>query len=123
MATEIKRMERNGNLSRVVIHNGVVYLTGLATAAEEKDSCKTMTDHAQSVFRRIDHYLAMAGTDKRYILSATLYFADYSQKPEFDEAWQKWMPAGCEPARTAMTCYGYSPDWPLEITIIAALPE
>lgn len=30
----------------------------------------------------------MAGTDKSHILSATMYFVDYSQKPEFDEAWK-----------------------------------
>ena len=121
MKENIKRMESNGRLSRVVIHNGVVYLTGLATDGPE--NCKTMTDHAENVFRRIDHYLAMAGTDKSRILSATLYFADYSQKPEFDAAWEKWMPKGCEPARTALTCVGYSAKWPVEVTIIAAMPE
>ncbi len=121
MSMDIKRMESNGRLSKVVIHNGVVYLTGLATDGPE--NCKTMTDHAENVFRRIDHYLAMAGTDKSRILSATLYFADYSQKPEFDAAWEKWMPKGCEPARTALTCVGYSAKWPVEVTIIAAMPE
>ncbi|MEA5083467.1 MAG: RidA family protein [Lachnospiraceae bacterium] len=119
MSGEIKRMESNGCLSRVVIHNGVVYLTGLATDVPE--NCRTMTEHAENVFRRIDHYLEMAGTDKTRILSATLYFADYSKKPEFDEAWKKWIPLGCEPSRTAMTCVGYSDKWPVEVTIIAAL--
>lgn len=123
MAENITRMETEGNFSRAVICNGMVFLSGLATAAEDKDSCKTMTDHAESTFRRIDHYLAMAGTDKRHILSATVYILNDSQKAEFNAAWQKWIPAGCQPARTALACCGCTSEWPLEITIVAALPE
>lgn len=123
MAKNIIRMEAEGNFSRAVIYNGMVFLSGLGTAAEDKDNCKSITDHAESTFRRIDHYLAMAGTDKRHILSASVYILNDSLKEEFNAAWQKWIPDGCQPTRTALACCGATSEWPLEITIIAALPE
>jgi len=118
---DIERFEKNGKMARVVVYNDMVFLTGLAT--DDPGKCSTITEHATNVFKRIDHYLEMAGTDNSRILSATIYFADYSDKPEFDSAWENWIPKGCEPARTTMTCVGYSADWPIEVTIIAAMPK
>ncbi len=120
MSSDIKRMEiKSGRFSRVVIHNGIVYLTGLAGTVE---TSRPMTEHAEDVIRRIDHYLAMAGTDKTRILSADIYLADFSQKAEFDAVWAKWIPEGCECARTSLTCIGHSSER-VEVTIVAAMPE
>ena len=48
-------------------------------------------DQAVKVLARIDESLALCGTNKSKVLSATIYLADVMQKKEFNRAWDEWV--------------------------------
>ena len=80
----------------------------------------TSSKNAAQVLKKIDGYLAQAGTDKSKLLSATVYVADMSQKPMMNEAWQAWLSPGNHPTR-ACVCTGLgSPETLVEIVVTAA---
>ena len=58
---DIVRKETTAIFSRVVEHNGIVYLSGF-TADDTSASMKTQTE---DVLAKIDKYLALAGTRSR----------------------------------------------------------
>jgi len=107
-------------MSQAVIHNQTVYLAGqVATGALGG----TVTEQTKDVLSNIDSLLAQAGTDKTNILSATIWLTDMSSFSEMNVVWEAWL-AGCPtPARaTATSPRLASPDFNVEIVIIAALP-
>ncbi|MGB0907386.1 MAG: RidA family protein [Maricaulaceae bacterium] len=89
----IQRIHTNVRSSKIVIHNGTVYLTGQvaegATAAEQTQKC----------LDKIDALLAEAGSDKEHILQTTIWLADISDFAEMNEVWNAWVPEGHAPAR------------------------
>lgn len=83
--------------SRAVGHDGLVWT--VATASEKSPSM-----HAQTVsaLQALDRNLAAAGSDKRRILSATVYIADMSRKAEMNEAWLAWVDPDHAPQRACI---------------------
>ncbi|MEC8622714.1 MAG: RidA family protein [Pseudomonadota bacterium] len=69
--------------SRAVIHNGVVYLSGVVA----DDKTLSMTGQTEQILRKIDRVLKKAGSDKSKILSAVIYLADMDLKDEMNEVW------------------------------------
>ena len=59
-------------MSRIVIHNGMVYLSGL-TAADAGDN---VTAQTAACLAKADALLSEAGTDKSRALSATIWLKD-----------------------------------------------
>ena len=52
--------------SRAVIHNGIVYLSGMVA----DDKTLPMKEQTEQVLAHIDNFLAEAGSDKSKLLSA-----------------------------------------------------
>ncbi len=112
----IKRHEQGEILSTVVEYNGVVYLCGMVSDDLELDiKCQTA-----DCLRQIDEALAMAGTDKSKILTATVYITDMSQKPKMNEAWKAWLGDGGRPTRACVQVTLASPKELVEIVVSAA---
>ena len=112
----ITRHDQNDIMSKVVEHNGIVYVSG-NTADDNSVGIKEQT---AQVLKKIDGYLAQAGTDKSKLLSATVYVADMSQKPMMNEVWQAWLSPGNHPTR-ACVCTGLgSPKTLVEIVVTAS---
>ena len=59
-------------MSRVVIHNGTVYLCGQVC----KDASKGIEEQTQTMLEKVDVLLAQAGSDREHMLSATVYVRD-----------------------------------------------
>ena len=83
----ITRHDQNDIMSKVVEHNGVVYVSGNTA----DDNSVDIREQTAQILKKIDGYLAQAGTDKSKLLSATVYVADMSQKPMMNEVWQAWL--------------------------------
>ena len=83
--------------SRAVIHNGIV--TTVATADVKAPS---LYEQARDVLRVIDRNLAEAGTTKSGILTAIVYIADMSRKPELNRAWDEWVDRENLPMRACL---------------------
>src|SRR6185312_10842629 len=77
----IERHEISGHLSKVVEHNGTVYVAG--TTAEDKSA--GMKQQTEQVLAKIDALLARCGTNKSKLLSATVYISDMGQKAAMNE--------------------------------------
>lgn len=94
----LKRLHTGDLVSRTVIHNGVVYLSGLTS----RDKTKGLADQTREVLDRIEEALGEVGSDKRRILTATIWLADFEGKEVMNGIWRDWLPEGAAPARAAM---------------------
>jgi enamine deaminase RidA (YjgF/YER057c/UK114 family) len=112
----IVRHDISGHLSRVVEHNGTVYVAG--TTAEDRSV--GMRQQTEQVLARIDALLAKCGTDKSKLLSATVYISDMKQKAAMNEAWLAWIDRGNPPTRACVAVELGTPETLVEIAVTAA---
>lgn len=101
--------------SRAVRYAGLVWT--VATASEKLPSMRAQT---ASTLEAIDRNLAAAGTDKRRILSATVYIADMGRKAEMNEAWLAWVDPGNAPQRA---CIGVTLEGEALVEIVVCAAE
>jgi 2-iminobutanoate/2-iminopropanoate deaminase len=111
----ILRTETTPILHRIVEYNGIVYLAGF-TADDTSASAKAQTEN---ILAKIDKHLAMAGTDKSKLLTATIYVSDMSAKPQMNEAWTAWLKPELFPTR-ACVATGLDGGADVEIVVSAA---
>ncbi|WP_134682195.1 RidA family protein [Paracoccus ravus] len=113
--SDITRIETGARMSQAVIHNGTVYLAG--QVGKPGDS---VTNQTVEVLAQIDRLLAECGTDKTRILSAQIWMADMSDFAEMNAVWDAWVPAGHAPARATGESALATPDYKVEIIVVAA---
>jgi enamine deaminase RidA (YjgF/YER057c/UK114 family) len=77
-------------------------------------------DQIQQVLVNITDALALSGSAPDRILSATVFLSDIRFYEEMNAAWDKWVQAGCSPARTTVEARLAAPGYFVEITVIAA---
>ena len=116
MLSNIVRQQSDSRLSRIVTHNGIVYLAGL-TADDRSAGMKAQTEE---ILKKIDELLKLAGTDKSHLLSATVYVSDMRQKPQMDEAWIAWVDSSNTPVRACVETRLGTADTLVEIIVVAA---
>lgn len=93
----IKRYEGTGRMSRVVEYNEILYLSGV-TDGNSKD----VEAQTEGVLKKIDDLLQKYGSDKKHILSITIYLSDISYFDNMNKIWDSWVIEGCEPARATV---------------------
>ncbi|KQS65068.1 hypothetical protein ASG39_07285 [Rhizobium sp. Leaf371] len=113
---DITRFETGPRMSQAVVHNGTVYLAGQVGNAG--DDVATQTAQALA---SVDRLLEQAGTDKTRILNATIWLADMADFPKMNAVWDKWAPQGNTPARATGEAKLATPDYLVEVIVIAAL--
>lgn len=110
-------MEIGPRMSQVVIHGDTVYMAG--QVALDKPGA-SVTDQTRNILERIDRLLGDAGTDKARLLSATIWLADIGDFPEMNAVWDAWVAPGDTPCRACVESRLASPDFKVEIQVIAA---
>jgi enamine deaminase RidA (YjgF/YER057c/UK114 family) len=113
----IKRLEIGKRLSQAVVHGDTVYLAGIVADDFDAD-VKTQTSQ---ILDKIDRLLASAGSDKRKILSASVWLADIRDYDSMNSLWDAWVPAGETPARACVEARLAQPRIRVEIRVTAAL--
>lgn len=113
LGTERRRM------SRIVIHNDTVYLCGQVA----KDASADITEQTQTMLEKVDDLLRQAGSDRRHILSATIYIKDMQLFAAMNEVWDAWVVEGHSPARACVQASMARPELLVEISVIAALKK
>lgn len=111
----ITRIESGQRMSQAVIHNGTIHLAGQVGAAG-----KSVTDQTRAVLSQIDTLLKKAGSDKSRILSAQIWLADMADFAEMNAVWDGWVSAGNAPARATGEARLATPDYRVEIIVVAA---
>ncbi|MFC3568280.1 RidA family protein [Paracoccus sp. TOH] len=113
--SEIKRIETGPRMSQAVVHNGTVYLAGQVGKPGE-----SVTEQTRAVLAQIDRLLAECGSDKTRILSAQVWLADMADFAEMNAVWDGWVAAGHAPARATGESALATPDYKVEIIVVAA---
>jgi enamine deaminase RidA (YjgF/YER057c/UK114 family) len=117
----IERRNVGPRLSDLVIYapppsGRLVYLAG--QVAEDRNA--DIEGQTRSVLAQVDKLLAEAGTDKRHILSATIYLADMQDYAAMNRVWDAWVPSGDTPARATVEAKLAHPAYRVEIQLVAA---
>ncbi len=89
----IDRHHTNDRMSKIVKHNGTVYLCGQVGAGE------TVAEQTADCLARIDALLLEAGSDRKNMLQAIVWLADMADFAEMNAVWDAWVPKGHAPAR------------------------
>ena len=113
----IQRFETGARMSQAVVHNGTVYLAGQVSDAPD------VTAQTREILAKIDALLAMAGSDKGQLLSATLWLADVGDYAAVNQVWDAWVPAGAAPVRACVESRLAGDVFRVEIGAIAAVKE
>lgn len=112
----IERLETGARMSRIVKHNGTIYLCGQVCA----DSTKDITEQTQTMLDKVEALLLQAGSDKEHMLSATIYIKDMSMFAEMNAVWDNWVPEGHAPARACVEASMARDALLVEISVVAA---
>jgi enamine deaminase RidA (YjgF/YER057c/UK114 family) len=89
--------------NRAVAYQGLVW-----TVATYDDQSADIQEQTRRCLALLDQNLAEAGTDKTRLVSAQVFLADMTTKPQFDVVWNGWI--------------GPSPDtWPQRACVGATL--
>jgi enamine deaminase RidA (YjgF/YER057c/UK114 family) len=113
---KIERHETGPRMSKAVIHGETVYLAGIVTDGPKG---KSVAEQTRSILAQIDGLLAMAGTDKTKLLSANIWITDMAHFAEMNTVWDAWVSPGNTPARATVEAKLASPDYRVEIMVVA----
>ncbi|UJF18601.1 RidA family protein [Vibrio sp. SS-MA-C1-2] len=115
----IERLETKQRMSRIVKHNGTIYLCGQVC----KDATQGITEQTSSMLEKVDELLIQAGSSRENILSATIYIKDMKDFSEMNAVWDNWVPEGYAPARACVEASMARDVLLVEISVIAAEKE
>lgn len=111
----IERLHTNAQMSRIVRHNGTVYLCG------QVGEGATVTEQTRDCLSRVDALLAEAGSTRRDILQATVWLAHMSDYDAMNAVWDEWVPDGYAPARACGEARLAGSDLLVEVIVTAAV--
>jgi len=113
----IERKETKQRMSRIVKHNGTIYLCGQVCA----DATKDITEQTQTMLDKVDALLLDAGSDREHMLSATIYVKSMAEHfAPMNAVWDAWVPEGYAPARACVEASMAREALLVEITVTAA---
>ena len=112
----IQRQDTKQRMSRIVIHNDTIYLCGQVC----KDATKGITEQTETMLEKVDELLLKAGSDRKHMLSATIYVRDMKDFAAMNEVWDAWVPEGQAPARACGESKLATPQHLVEVTVTAA---
>lgn len=114
---DIKRIETLPRLSRALVHNGIVYLSGLLA----DDPNLPVEEQTRNILQKIEGYLEQTGSDKTRVLSAVVWLKDIADAPRMNSVWESWIPAGFAPSRSCVQSVPGRAEFSVEIALTAAV--
>ena len=114
---KIERHETGPRMSKAVIHGDTVYLAGIVA---DSPKGKSVAEQTKNILSQIDGFLALAGTDKTKLISANIWITDMANFAEMNSVWDSWVSPGNTPARATVEAKLASPDYKVEIIVVAA---
>lgn len=105
-------------MSQMVKYNNTLYLAGQVGTAGE-----SVANQTRDVLAKIDALLAEGNSDKSHIVSATIWLASMDDFQEMNGVWDAWVDPAHPPARATGESKLATPDYLVEIIIVAAVKE
>ncbi len=115
----IERMETGTRMSRIVKHQGTVYLCGQVAA----DTTADIKEQTRSTLQKIEDLLAASGSNKEKMLSVTIYIADMVDFAAMNDVWDHWVSPGHAPARACVQAAMARPEILVEMSVTAAYDD
>jgi enamine deaminase RidA (YjgF/YER057c/UK114 family) len=115
-ADTIQRVHPGKRLCDAVVHGATIYLAGQVAS----DTSGDVKVQARDVLGQIDRLLGELGSDKRKLLSCTIYLADMGDFAAMNEVWDAWVPKDALPARATVEAKLAAAGYRIEIQAIAA---
>lgn len=112
----IERLETKARMSRIVKHNGTIYLCGQVCA----DATKGIEEQTQTMLDKVDDLLLKAGSSRKHMLSATIYVKTMDDFAAMNAVWDAWVPEGYAPARACVQAPMARDVLLVEISVVAA---
>jgi enamine deaminase RidA (YjgF/YER057c/UK114 family) len=113
---EIKRLRPSPRWSDATIFNGIVHFVEVPADTEQD-----ITSQTQQLLAQAEATLAVVGSDKSQLLSATIYLTRTENAAIFNPIWEEWLPAGCAPSRACVKVELLDPKMLVEIAFVAAV--
>jgi len=101
------------------VHGHTIYLSGQVA---DKAAGGSVGEQTKEILGIIDGLLAKAGSDKKHLLSTTIYLTDIKTFAEMNAAWEAWVVPGHTPARATVEAKLAAPQFTVEIACIATKP-
>lgn len=114
----IQRLDSGSRMSQAVIHGNTVYLAGQVGTAGA-----SVAEQTRDCLDKIDRLLERAGTDRSRLLQATIWLSDMRDFAEMNAVWDAWVEPGAPPARACGECRLATPEYRVEIIVVAALDQ
>ena len=116
----VRLQTEDPRMSKIVIHNGVVYTSG-QTAGDAGDDIRSQT---QATLDKVDALLKEAGTSKSHALSATIWLKDINRDfAAMNEVWNAWVDPENKPVRATVEAAMARDILLVEIQVTAALDK
>ncbi|WP_182421939.1 RidA family protein [Aureimonas sp. ME7] len=112
----IRRIDPGRRMSDAVVHGNTVYLSG-----QVGNPGDDVTQQTHTVLEQIDALLAEAGTEKSKILQATIWLADIKDFGAMNAVWDAWVDPANPPARATGESKLATPDYLVEVIVVAAV--
>lgn len=113
----ITRHGQGPRFSRVVVHNGVAYFSGLT--ADIRDG--KIEAQTQEILEKADDLLCQIGATRSEILSATIWLREIEDFAGMNAAWEAWVGQHDLPARATVESTLAADDIRVEIQFIVAV--
>lgn len=106
-------------MSRSVVHNGVVYISG-----QTDTTLPDIQGQTKNVLAKVDALLSQAGTSKSNLLTANIWLKDISTDFQaMNEVWCEWLDPENKPVRATVQSPMARPQILVEIQVTAAKDE
>jgi 2-iminobutanoate/2-iminopropanoate deaminase len=113
-----------GHYSQAICHGDLVYLSGILPVTKDDSHCDldNFEQQTKQVLTNADAILEAAGSNRDNVIKATVYVADISQWPAFNQIYADFFGEHC-PARCVVPVPELHHGFAVEIEIIAAKPK
>eukprot|EP00521_Asterionellopsis_glacialis_P000281 CAMPEP_0195252476 /NCGR_PEP_ID=MMETSP0706-20130129/3883_1 /TAXON_ID=33640 /ORGANISM="Asterionellopsis glacialis, Strain CCMP134" /LENGTH=143 /DNA_ID=CAMNT_0040304775 /DNA_START=92 /DNA_END=523 /DNA_ORIENTATION=+ len=106
-------------MSKIVVHNGTVYLSGLVDA-----TLPDVEGQTKVVLAQVDDLLAEAGTSKSNLLTASIWLKDIDRDfKAFNSIWCDWLDPENKPVRATVQSPMATPSILVEVQVTAATAD
>jgi enamine deaminase RidA (YjgF/YER057c/UK114 family) len=113
----IKRIKPGVRYSTAVVHNGIVYLSGVVAKDDSGDAKAQTVD----VLAQIDATLAEAGSSKAKLLTANIWLTNIQDWSAMNEVWDARIDPENKPTRATVESKLAGENYRVEIQVTAAV--
>lgn len=111
----IQRFSQGPRMSQAVVAGGFIFLAGQVAA----DPNPSVANQSRQILDQIDGLLTQCGATRGDLVNVSVWLADIQSFQDFNDVWDRWIPADNTPARATVEAKLAFPEYLVEIAAIA----